>query len=351
MFNRLLNPLNWLYGGITDIRNALYDRRIISVLRPSIYTISVGNITVGGTGKTPHVDYLVRLLKPSGPLATLSRGYGRRTKGFRLATDADTADTIGDEPLLLYRKHGKNQRADQARVLISVGEKRAEAIPELLKIRPDLQMIILDDAFQHRPVQAHLNLMLTDFNRLFYDDQPFPGGRLRERRHGARRADAILVTKCPNGLSRAEQQAIQNRIRVYGRVDVPVFFTGFRDGNPINFATPSIRKSLKSVVLVSGIARPETLETYVKSHFSLVRHWRFADHYRYTAADLKRILDELPAGETVLTTEKDFVKLAPLLAETRTDASRFAYLPIDVQFLEDEEQFREIIQKSQPQRV
>jgi tetraacyldisaccharide 4'-kinase len=351
VFNRLLNPLNWLYGGITDLRNALYDRYIVSVLRPPIYTIGVGNITVGGTGKTPHVDFLVHLLKPFGPLATLSRGYGRRTKGFRLATDVDTADTIGDEPLLLYRKHGQNHRADQARVLISVGEKRAEAIPELLKINPDLQVIILDDAFQHRPVQAHLNLMLTDYNRPFYDDQPFPGGRLRERRHGARRADAVLVTKCPAGLSLTEQRVIQNRIRVYGRADVPVFFTGFRYGDPINFASSSIRTSLKSVVLVSGIARPESLEQYVKSHFSLVRHWRFADHYRYAPADLKRILDELPADATVLTTEKDFVKLAPLLAETGADASRFAYLPIEVQFLKEEEQFREIIQKNQPQRV
>ncbi len=351
MFNRLLNPLNWLYGGITDVRNTLYDRRIISVLRPPIYTISVGNITVGGTGKTPHVDYLVRLLKPFGPLATLSRGYGRQTRGFRLATDADTADTIGDEPLLLYRKHGHSQRVGQTPVLISVGEKRAEAIPELLKIEPDLQVIILDDAFQHRPVQAHLNLLLTDYNRPFYDDQPFPGGRLRERRHGARRADAVLVTKCPDGLSRTGQQAIQDRIRAYGRADVPVFFTGFRYGDPINFVDPSIRTVLKSVVLVSGIARAESLETYVNSHFSLVRHWRFADHYRYTAADLKRILAELPVDTTVLTTEKDFVKLAPLLAETGDNASRFAYLPIDVQFLENETLFRELIQKKQPQRV
>lgn len=352
MFTQLLKPLSWLYGGITDVRNLLYDRNIIPVLRPATYTIAVGNLTVGGTGKTPHVDYLVSLLKAAGPVATLSRGYGRRTRGFRLVTDADTADTVGDEPLLLYRKHGKRAAGAGADVLVSVGEKRAESIPKLLTIRPDLRTIILDDAFQHRPVGPQLNLLLTDYHRPFYEDDPFPGGRLRERRHGARRADVILVTKCPDELGAAEQQAIRQRIRQYGRAEVPVFFTGLRYGTPVHFAArPPAGKEKKGenrVVLVSGIARPEPLENYVRTHFSLVSHLRFADHYRYTATDLDRMNRELPAEATVLTTEKDFVKLAPLLAEAGADASRFQYLPIEIKFLSGEAAFKQIVQQTGP---
>ncbi|WP_460635762.1 tetraacyldisaccharide 4'-kinase [Larkinella harenae] len=341
----MLKPVNWLYGGITDIRNFLYDSSIISALSPSIYTISVGNITVGGTGKTPHVDYLLKLLADAGPLATLSRGYGRRTKGFRIATDADTADTIGDEPLLLYRKHGSPSA--ERRITVSVGEKRAEAIPQLLASRPDLKIILLDDAFQHRPVTPHLNLLLTDYNRPFYEDEPFPGGRLRERRHGARRADAILVTKCPDGLKAADQDRIRHRIRAYSRADVPVFFTGLKYGTPVSFNEASGRErsaaNLEKVVLVSGIAQSDPLEQYVKTHFSMIQHVRFADHYRYAHTDLRRIQRVLPEDGVILTTEKDFVKLDPLLGETGVDASNYYYLPIEIKFLGDEVGFRKII--------
>ncbi|MFD1140452.1 tetraacyldisaccharide 4'-kinase [Larkinella insperata] len=349
MFNHLLKPLSWLYGGITDVRNLLYDRKIISVLTPATYTIAVGNLTVGGTGKTPHVDYLVSLLKQTGPVATLSRGYGRQTRGFRVVTDADTADTVGDEPLLLYRKHGKTAEIGGADVLVSVGEKRAEAIPKLLTIRPDWRAIVLDDAFQHRPVHPQLNLLLMDYNRPFYADQPFPSGRLRERRHGALRADVVLVTKCPDELEAAEQRAIQQRIRTYSRADVPVFFTGLRYGKPVGFADSFVKNEgprERRVVLVSGIARPEPLEQYVKTHFTLAGHLRFADHHRYTPADLERIVRELPGDGTVLTTEKDFVKLAPLLAETGLDASRFWYLPIEIMFLSGEAEFRQIVEQT-----
>ncbi|GAB3342338.1 tetraacyldisaccharide 4'-kinase [Larkinella ripae] len=330
----------------------MYDSQIIATLSPPIYTIGVGNLTVGGTGKTPHVDYLVSRLKNTGPLATLSRGYGRRTRGFRIATAADTADTIGDEPLLLFRRHGKPARAGESAVLVSVGEKRAEAIPQLLAARPDLRTVVLDDAFQHRPVRPHLNLLLTDYNRLFYTDQPFPGGRLRERRHGARRADAVLVTKCPDALGPAEQTAIREQIRLHSRADVPVFFTGLHYGKPVCFLPENAQpERLKTVVLVSGIARPEPLETYVETHFSLVRHWRFADHYRYTQVDLARIQGSIPEKGAVLTTEKDFVKLEPLLAETGADASNFYYIPIEVKFLTGEADFNAIIDQFEPAKT
>ncbi|WP_229310974.1 tetraacyldisaccharide 4'-kinase [Larkinella soli] len=379
MSARLSNPLNWLYGGVTDLRNWLYDSRIKETLRPPVYTIGVGNLTVGGTGKTPQVDYLLQLLKSvpgkeEGLIATLSRGYGRRTRGFRIAGASDTADTIGDEPLLLYRKHAPG-------VTVCVGEKRAEAIPQLLTARPGLQVIVLDDAYQHRPVSPHLNLLLTDYHRLFFNDAPFPGGRLRERRHGAGRADAVLVTKCPEDLSPAEQTEIRETIRRYGKPDVPVFFTGLAYGEPVPYHPPApslIRRgSVKApqppdggvesggakppegekgatsppphqgggrgVVLVSGIARPEPLERYVAGHFQLAAHLPFPDHHRYSAADLRRIRQAVPAGGAVLTTEKDFVKLEPLVAGSRQDLPDFYYLPIAVKFLNSEEQFKSMI--------
>jgi len=336
VFAQLLKPFSWLYGGITDIRNGLYDSGISDALKPSIYTVSVGNLTVGGTGKTPHVDYLLHHLPQSVAVATLSRGYGRRTRGFRIATAADTADTIGDEPLLLYRKHAP-------RVTVSVGEKRAEAVPKLLEAVPHLRMLVLDDAFQHRPVQPHLNILLTDYNRPFYTDHPFPAGRLRERRHGARRAQLVVVTKCPDNLPEAEQEQIRQSIRPYTAPQTPVFFTGLTYGDPVAFTDGAIRSSaeLGEVLLVSGIARPEPLEQYGQSQLALAGHLRFADHHRYTAADLDRIRAARPAGGSVITTEKDFVKLGPLLAQAGEDASRFYYLPIQIRFLSGEDHFLE----------
>ncbi|WP_310587085.1 tetraacyldisaccharide 4'-kinase [Tellurirhabdus bombi] len=342
MLNWLLRPFSWLYGGITDVRNRLYDKGVKQVYIPPVRTISVGNLTVGGTGKTPHVDYLLRRLKRSYPVATLSRGYGRQTKGFRVATPSDTADTIGDEPLLLYRKHGPG-------VVVAVGEKRAEAIPQLLALAnppsAKIHTIILDDAFQHRPVQPHLNILLTDYNRLFYKDHPFPAGRLRERRNGAKRADALIVTKCPDNLSTSEMVRISESLKPFVRGNIPVFFTGLRYGKPVSFAGISIDALPNELVLVSGIARPEPLEHYVQQHFNRVRHLRFADHHRYVAKDLETIQAALPPDGVVLTTEKDFVKLQPLLAKIGGDVSRFYYLPIDVAFLTGEPEFLALLDK------
>lgn len=334
MLKRLLIPLSWLYGFITDLRNRLYDKRVFTSYRPPVPTICVGNLTVGGTGKTPHVDFLIQCLP--WPLATLSRGYGRQTKGFRMAGPNDTADTLGDEPLQLYYRH----RPD---VTVAVGEKRADAIRQLLAARPKLRTILLDDAFQHRAVRPHINLLLSDFARPFYDDYPFPAGWLRERRWGARRAEAVIITKCPDALPENQRTAIEQRLMPYLRPGTPVFFTGLRYANPVNFVdrTLSIPDGTP-VILVTGIARSEPLETHVKKRFSLIRHLRFADHHRYTATDLRKIEASLPSDGVVLTTEKDFVKLASLL----TEDSRFFYLPVDVYFLEGEERFRKWINEA-----
>ena len=324
-------PFSLAYGWVMQLRNAFYDKALFSSWQPDVPVISVGNLTVGGTGKTPMVAYLIERYTAQPPAspdqtATLSRGYGRRTKGFRVASPDDTADTLGDEPLQLYRTYGQ-------RVRVCVGERRADAIRHMQQAFPALRRVLLDDAFQHRAVTPHLNLLLSDYNRPFYTDRPFPGGRLRESRWGARRADAVIVTKCPDSLSAAGQAAIAERIGVYTRPGVPVLFAGLRYGQPTAFATKQPNPALDRVVLVSGLANADPLERYVQTSFSLVHHHRFADHYAYRRTDLDRLLARLPADAALLTTEKDWVKLSALLTPAELTALPLYYLPVAVQFL------------------
>jgi tetraacyldisaccharide 4'-kinase len=329
----LLMPLGWLYGGVMAVRNWLYDRNLKKVYRFSVPVISIGNLTVGGTGKTPHVEYLIRLLKNRYGVATLSRGYGRRTKGFLLANAQATAATLGDEPYQLYLKFAPE-------VTVAVGERRAEAIPAILQAQPRTGAILLDDAYQHRSVAPRLSILLTDYNRPFYGDFVLPAGRLRESRGGASRADMIIVTKCPPDLSRTSQQEITRRIEQYKRPEVPVFFTGIRYGEPVPFGGAGGAFN-PDVVLVSGLANAAPLENYVRQRFRLLEHLEFRDHHRYGPVDLaamRKALEET-SGRTVLTTEKDYVKL--IGPELREQAARLPlfYLPIEVFFLEKQPEF------------
>ena len=334
-------PLNWLlippsklYGLVVAVRNWLFDNQLFATVCPAVYTIAVGNLTVGGTGKTPMIELLIkryaRTGAPNGALATLSRGYGRKTTGFRIARDTDTAETIGDEPRQLYRKFNSAIR-------VCVGERRVAAIGQLLDQHPETQLVLLDDAFQHRAVSPHLSLLLMDYTRPFYTDYPFPAGQLREPRHGAKRADCIVVTKCPLSLWATEQQRIAEKISRYARPEVPVFFAGLQYAQPVSFATSEAATNLQHVVLVSGLANANPLEQYVRQTFQLHRHYRFADHYAYSRADLDRISSELPPDTALLTTEKDWVKLDALLTPAERKTWPLFYLPVSVQFLPGQE--------------
>ncbi|WP_019987214.1 tetraacyldisaccharide 4'-kinase [Rudanella lutea] len=341
VLTRLLRPFSVLYGRILAVRNWLYDKEIYSVFAPVQRTISVGNITVGGTGKTPLIEFLASklLTGPTSlaqsdtiwPMATLSRGYGRRTSGFRIATPSDTAETLGDEPLQLYQKFGQ-------RLVVAVAERRVLGLQELARLHPDVQLVLLDDAFQHRAVQPGLNILLTDYNRPFYRDHPFPEGRLREGRHGARRADLIIVTKCPDGLSGADQQKIRAAIEPYKAPDAPVFFAGLRYGEPRNGMGQVLTTAAnRAVVLVSGLANADPLDAYVRQVWNLRAHHRFNDHHEYTRTEIDQLLGSLPDDAVLMTTEKDWVKLRPLLP---ADAGERAfYLPIAVQLLGEEADF------------
>ena len=341
----LLFPFTILYILITDFRNHLYNIGSKKSFQFDVPVISVGNLTVGGTGKTPHVEYLIRLLKTEYQLATLSRGYGRKTKGFRLASTQDSAQTIGDEPLQFYQKFGNE-------ISVAVGEERALAIPSILLEKPETQIILLDDAYQHRSVKPHLNILLTDYNRLFYQDFPFPSGRLRESRKGAKRADIIIVSKCPKDLKQDEKEMIASKIRTYSLPKIPIYFSGIRYTDPIavfDAEQSIVWDNRLSVVLISGIAQTQPLEKYLASQYNLALHLNFGDHYHYSIKEVEKIRQAFDSlnqpNKVLLMTEKDAVKFRdPNFEKILADRPCY-YLPIEIFFQESEKDFQHNIFK------
>ncbi|MDJ1468327.1 tetraacyldisaccharide 4'-kinase [Xanthocytophaga flava] len=347
LFRWLLFPIACVYAIITTLRNWLYSKGIFRSHSFPVPTIVVGNLTVGGTGKTPHTEYLIRLLKDTHTLIILSRGYGRKTKGFLIADDNTKPQQIGDEPMQFFRKFGKE-------ITVTVGEDRVAAIGKIYRrIKQTVRntqhtalnspLILLDDAFQHRPVKPSLSILLTDYNRLFYNDLLLPTGNLRETRIGARRADVVIVSKCPPDLPDSARQQISSKIRKYTKLTTPVFFSSIRYSAPLPFSEFSRNIFSNQLILVSGIAQSHILEEYIKQNFDCKAHLDFKDHHNYTQADITTIQAACQkAGvSTVLTTEKDFVKLSQL--ELPPEIS-FFYLPIEIYFLfEEKESFNQLI--------
>ena len=331
----LLFPFSWLYYLLSQVRNRLYDQGVKPSVSFEVPVICVGNLTVGGTGKTPMVEHLIRLLTARHKIATLSRGYGRTTKGFRIANDDDNASTLGDEPYQFYRRFGKN-------ITVAVGEERALAIPLILQENSEINVVLLDDAFQHRRVTPAFSILLTDYYRPFYNDLLLPSGRLRESRWSARRADVIVVTKCPPDLSEDKRMGIERSIRQYA--EKPVFFASIRYGLPKPFVH-SGAKNIQQVILITGIANSRPLETYVEQNFGLVRHFVFGDHHQYTAKDIEtflRFAAHYP-GVSFLTTEKDSVKLDIPLFHELIKGQPFFYLPIEMDFIKSGKDFDEMV--------
>lgn len=337
IFQYLLLPFASLYNLVTRIRNYLYDIGHKKSFEFETVVISVGNLNVGGSGKTPMVEYLVRLLIDSHKLATLSRGYGRNSHGFRIADENDNARSIGDEPFQLLRKFGD-------RVTVAVGEDRALAIPTILLQNPEVQVILLDDAFQHRAVKPQFSILVTDREKPFYTDYVLPMGRLRESRHGAKRADAIVVTKA-DGITHEEMVRMKQRIRKYAG-EKPVFFSGLVYQQPL-----AINHSYaidKKVILVSAIAKNAQFERTCSSRYEVVSHFQFADHHAYRTEDIERIHQAANSlnVQTILTTEKDMVKLISPSIEPLLEMKRWFYIPVRASFIENGTQFDELIKNS-----
>ncbi|GLU52038.1 tetraacyldisaccharide 4'-kinase [Dyadobacter frigoris] len=284
---------------------------------------------MGGTGKTPMVEYLTKNLSSKYQIAILSRGYGRKTKGLLFADDTSTASDIGDEPLQYFSKYGKN-------IVVAVCENRVNGAFAIHNKFPECNLLLLDDAFQHRAIQRDVNILLNDFNRPFYKDLPFPAGRLRETRSGAERADVIVVTKSPADLYDTEKEKIRRSIQKYSRREVPVFFASIRYAEPVSYNQSPVL--LKNVIIAAGIANPLPFTIYLRSKYNVVEEIIFPDHHNYTPTDLQHLIKYIKNDTFVVTTEKDMVKLKPLAAESGV-LDHFTYLPMEMNFGADAEPF------------
>ena len=294
-----------MYGFIIWLRNKCYDKNIFYSVSFNFPIICVGNLAVGGTGKTPMVEYLVRLLKDEYKVATMSRGYKRKTKGFAIANESTTALDIGDEPMQFYKKFPD--------ITVSVAEERLVSIPQLLHDRPDSRIIILDDAFQHRQVKAGLNILLTECLDLFTRDFILPAGNLRDMKSSYKRADIIIVTKCKSHLTEEEKNKIIGEIKPLAHQKI--FFTKIEYGSPYHLFTKQ-EKFLSpetNILLVCGIANPKPIKEILNTYATTYDMMRFRDHHIFSMDDLKEIKNQFEKIETqnkiILTTEKDGVRL------------------------------------------
>ncbi|MBL7724985.1 MAG: tetraacyldisaccharide 4'-kinase [Chitinophagaceae bacterium] len=326
-FRILLLPFALLYWLGIAIRNWLYNKNIIESTSFGLPLICVGNLSVGGTGKSPMVEYLVSNLKADYKVATLSRGYKRKTKGYALADEKTTALEIGDEPMQFHLKFPD--------VPIAVGEERIEAIPQLLHDKPEIQVIILDDAFQHRAIKAGLNILLTDYNNLFTRDFYLPTGDLRDLKSSYKRAEIIIVTKCKKELSEIEKQKLVKEINPLPGQHI--FFTAIDYSRPYHIITKE-EKGLNGkveIMLVTGIANPRPLKKLLEEHSNTYQMLQYADHHIFTIDDLKDIKESFDKISTkdkvILTTEKDAVRLLKFYDEIKNVP--FYVVPVKHQFL------------------
>jgi tetraacyldisaccharide 4'-kinase len=317
----LLYPFSLIYGIIVWLRNRLYDSGFIGSAEFDLPVISIGNLQAGGTGKTPMADYLARLLKPHLKVAILSRGYRRKTSGFILANNTHTAADIGDEPWMLQRKHPDIQ--------VAVGESREVAIPLMVSARPDIQLILLDDAYQHRSVQPSLSILLTTYEKPFWKDNLLPAGNLREPVSEKKRADIIIVTKCPATLQLQEEKELLHKIAPLP--EQKMFFSSLVYGDPYTMHGGEMQalKKTDTVLLFAGIAYPEPMISYVQDNVEQVFWLPYEDHHTFNGEDLRHIAAEfrkMPGNsKRVLTTEKDAARLLSLQAELLQ-----AQLPVEV---------------------
>jgi len=342
--NDWLRPLSWIYGCGVKLRNFLFDIGVLKSRAFDVPVISVGNITVGGTGKTPHVEYLVRLLQQHLRVAVLSRGYKRKTSGFLLATDTTTARDIGDEPFQMKQKFKG--------LTVAVCKQRVKGIERLVEQDHGLDVVLLDDAFQHRYVKPGVNILLVDYHRLIIYDKLLPAGRLREPLSGKNRADIVIVTKCPRELKPMEFRVITKAMDLFPYQRL--FFTtlAYDPMRPLYDKERGARplaqlQQNEHVLLLTGIASPRQLIDDLSPFTSHLVPLTFPDHHAFTKKDIRRINDAfaaMPAPKCIVTTEKDAARL-PTADKLSPEARNGIYvLPMKIEFmLEQEDMFNEQI--------
>lgn len=328
-----LFPFSLLYGLGVSLRNSFYETGMLKGSKFNLPVISVGNLTVGGAGKTPHIEYLILLLQEYLNIGTLSRGYKRKTKGFRLVQPRDVVSTVGDEPLQFKRKFPS--------VTVAVAESRNIGIPQLVQKKPNLQGILLDDAFQHRSVIPGLNILLTEFNNPFFDDYLMPMGRLREGRSAYNRADIIIVTKCPNEISEQEKNEFEKNINPLPHQTL--FFSRYEYLQPYQIFDFSQKLTLSSditIILISAIASTDYLLEYLDSQFEEVISMKYEDHHYYSDIDLEQLtltFDQIEnPNKYIITTEKDGIRLGEHYKYIQQKNLPIYILPIKVAFLDSD---------------
>jgi tetraacyldisaccharide 4'-kinase len=333
LFDPVLYPFALLYDGITRLRNRMFDIGSKKSVVFEIPTIVVGNLALGGTGKTPMVEFLIEKLADQHELATLSRGYGRKTTGVILAGGETTPEQIGDEPYQIYHKYG-------SKVHVAVGEQRILAIPQIIMEYPSTEVVLLDDAFQHRYVKGDFNILLTTYQKPFFEDKVVPMGTLRENMKGAGRADVVVVTKCPGDISPETKMEFRQRIGKYAGQHCPVLFAGLKYGEPydVSFGGKAFQPK---IVLITGIANSRVLVDHVAKEYQLKATLDFPDHYKYTVRDVEKIVDVFGKYSAencvILTTEKDMVKLKDVKFKQMLKEIPIFALPVQVAFEHEEE--------------
>ena len=329
-------PLTILYAGVISFRNLMFDWEIVPSKEFGLPVISVGNITVGGTGKTPHVEYLVELLKDEFQVSTLSRGYKRKTKDFRVADNESSVAQIGDEPRQLKQKYPE--------LIVAVDRKRVNGIDQLLKLEKNTDVILLDDAFQHRHVKPGKSILLVDFNRMIQNDFMLPSGRLREPVSGKDRANIILVTRSPERMKPIEMRNIATNMNL--GLHQHLYFTNMNFGefHPVFHLSQSkdaawFKEKKSPVLLLTGIANPRSLRKYARSISTQLIEVSFPDHHQFTKKDLQKLTTRYRSFNNpdalILTTEKDAMRLQGLDPEPDIKQALY-YITIHVQFLNDD---------------
>ena len=314
----LAAPVSAVYAAVMHVRNWMYQNSILKSHKVSIPTICVGNLAVGGTGKTPHVEYILRLLTPHYRVAVLSRGYKRKTHGFVLADENANAALIGDEAMQIHAKFPQGT--------VAVCEDRVTGVHRLMDLYSDLQVVVLDDAYQHRRLQCGFYLLLTAHDRLYVDDHFLPLGRLRDTRDQYARASAVVVTKCPTGMKPIDRRIIGNKLHL--PPVKPLYFS--------HIAYPSIAPQMMNmdanapVVVLAGIAHPEYLLEHIQSTYPQARLMAFPDHHAFSPSDVTRIEKAAESVQRVFTTEKDYTRLQ-LLPLSQALCDKLYALPIHVQ--------------------
>lgn len=339
--HKWLYPVSWLYGAGVALRNKLFDWGKLQSKSFDIPIICIGNIAVGGTGKTPHTEYLIKLLHNEFQVAILSRGYKRQTKGFVLSTKESNAHSIGDEPYQIQSKFPD--------IRVAVDEDRCHGIETLLTLKnPPIEVILLDDAFQHRYVKAGVNILLTDYHRLFCDDALMPAGRLRESAQGKNRAQIIIVTKCPSNIKPIDYSIITKKLNLFPYQQL--YFSSFRYGNlraifPDYTHVEEIKLSTlqteKQILLITGIASPDSIIRELKKYTRKIDLLAFSDHHNFNRRDLSLIKEKFDKLETeqrlIITTEKDATRLI-CNQELNEELKPFIYtLPIEVEILQNQQ--------------